>query len=467
MSLSGTASLARDESSSGSINEKKKTKLIKSARKWIERFIASCGGEADDVAPTLLSTSAPSATHDGFVVLNGGTLASSSPYDVRRLLLASGVVGGVQTSLDQTPILKFSPSLPFVLVERPLLSAQLDSFVLSWSSRAKGAGLPTQLYSEGQVKGLTVRLYVVPIPESFRRVNAGDAAPSSNGMGEALFLMPCEVAVVQRHFHHVFQRPVVGSEGIVGDTKPVPSASTSQVRPRHIVAKPVEEIPGLFVISDFLSQEEHDCILKEMQDRDHLQLQYLQRRRVAHFNRRFVYGSNVVAPVGLDVNPQPSFFEYMQRRLHNRDSENVIIDGALPDFDPALCDQLTVNYYDYSDRTGRSCGIAPHVDAHSAFMNQIFIVSLGSYTVMEFKRWDSKEEDAGIPVLLQPRTLAILSGEARYGWEHAILEKRTDLISELLPPWHRGDRVSLTWRVARENPHDKATCPWPALCDGK
>lgn len=583
-------------------NRKKLQKTSKSARKWINRFLESwllpratntnsaepcppvereenrpIGSSREPVrqnsfspGPTPSLGKALSALHaaiplldcsthgeeaggpareDGFIVLNGGTLASSSPYEVRQLLLDSGVVESREaeiTSKDaQTDsMLYFGVTLPFVLVARPLrrrnrlvslsnvplMSGEGETSSCSTScassviqsiaplvvereeagnnststadclpqKRARtretsdhgdsqhrpcaGAAKVEEMGTCTPCSGFTMRVYLLPVPEHLRSATHQSTA-SSNSMADALLLVPCCSHVVLSHLGHLFQPRVIGIERVMMAA----AASTSEAGPLKGEVKHVEEglkvagasdnqrvvrstaiaeIPGLYVVHDFLTTDEHDSILQEMQARSQLQLQYLQRRRVAHFNRRFIYGVNKVDEEGVEVNPNPKFFDTIQRRLHNRDPQVSIV-GPLPDFGDRLCDQLTVNYYDYSDKEGRSCGIAPHVDAHSAFMDHIYIVSLGSYTLMEFRRWDmAPDAAAAIPVYLEPRSLVIMSGESRYGWEHAIAEKRTDILSERLPPFHRGDRVSLTWRVARDGPHFKDTCSFPALCDG-
>ncbi len=73
-----------------------------------------------------------------------------------------------------------------------------------------------------------------------------------------------------------------------------------------------------------------------------------------------------------------------------------------------------------------------------------------------------------ISLLLPPRSLLILSGEARYGATHGIAEKASDMLTDVLPAVDRGVRYSVTLRHARgpeEARHTKAGCSCPALCD--
>jgi hypothetical protein len=294
-----------------------------------------------------------------------------------------------------------------------------------------------------------------------------------------LNLLPCSATVVQALLAHVFQKPVVGIASVLSAQETVSSSQACDVAPkrdgvqgvspRTCVSTGVPGVPGLYLVEDFLTPAEEAAIWKELrEDRRQLRLEYLSRRRVAHFNRRFIYGANRLTGEGEEVNERPRFYEWMRGRLQNDDPAHAVrIVGDFP-FQPGdyPCDQLTVNYYDYSEMG--ACGIATHVDAHNAFDDAVLIVSLGSYTVMDFARWDTPAEVAApIGVYLPPRSLAIMSGEARYGWTHCIAEKRTDTVSELLPTLTRGDRISLTWRRGRTRPHVKAECLFPALCDGE
>lgn len=398
---------------------KRRQKFSKSALKWLRRLFAHCKLENeirdDDGSPL-----------SGFFILNAGCLGSNACYEVRQLLISTGAV---ELDSPDSLFLRYSSHLPFILAEVPLQCSSLPSIDIQCESQR-------------------FTLFVVTIPDEIRA--ASHHPSSSNLVGEVLFLLRCSLKAVQPLVEHLFQRRVIRVQ-----SSPMPSDS-----PRVIRSHLVPEIPGLFVIPDFLTEAEHDDILSFLDRRSDLTLQYLSRRRVAHFNRRFIYGVNKVGQLDEDVNPNPPFFSQLQMRLHNLDSA-VKFEGELPPLSDRLCDQLTVNYYDYS--AAQASGIAPHVDAHSPFLDNIFIVSVGSYTVMEFRRWDEK---SAYPVFVEPRSLVVMNGEVRYGWEHTIVEKRSDVISELVPCFFRTDRVSLTWRVARDATHHKADCLWPALCDG-
>lgn len=82
-------------------------------------------------------------------------------------------------------------------------------------------------------------------------------------------------------------------------------------------------------------------------------------------------------------------------------------------------------------------GLSPHIDTHSAFEGLIFVISLEGPCIMEFRRyfdglWNPTGFDMGVEnpvgcsqlarkaVYLPPRSMLLLSGEARYAWQHYI-----------------------------------------------
>ncbi|CAL0321170.1 unnamed protein product [Lupinus luteus] len=76
-----------------------------------------------------------------------------------------------------------------------------------------------------------------------------------------------------------------------------------------------------------------------------------------------------------------------------------------------LFDQMIVNQYQPGE------GICAHVDL-LRFEDGIAIVSLESSCVMHFTSVDN--ELVSVPVLLNPGSLVVMSGEARYRWKHEI-----------------------------------------------
>eukprot|EP00537_Pseudo-nitzschia_pungens_P005689 CAMPEP_0172375034 /NCGR_PEP_ID=MMETSP1060-20121228/59026_1 /TAXON_ID=37318 /ORGANISM="Pseudo-nitzschia pungens, Strain cf. cingulata" /LENGTH=963 /DNA_ID=CAMNT_0013101961 /DNA_START=93 /DNA_END=2984 /DNA_ORIENTATION=- len=110
--------------------------------------------------------------------------------------------------------------------------------------------------------------------------------------------------------------------------------------------------------------------------------------------------------------------------------------------------QMTVNQYKPGE------GIGSHVDTPSAFGDGLISISLNSGIVMEFTKVTTEHEDTGSTssmrtkklVYLPRRSLVLMSGPARFEWEHQIVTRRTDTHNGVVLP--RGLRISLTLRTA-------------------
>jgi alkylated DNA repair protein alkB family protein 8 len=108
--------------------------------------------------------------------------------------------------------------------------------------------------------------------------------------------------------------------------------------------------------------------------------------------------------------------------------------------------QLTVNEYNPGE------GIGSHVDTVTAFDDGLLIITLNGGIVMEFRRAVDDRNGSNMRklVYLPPRSLAVLSGDARYKYEHMIVSRMTDTVNgEIIP---RKLRVSLTLRTALTAP---------------
>jgi alkylated DNA repair dioxygenase AlkB len=104
-------------------------------------------------------------------------------------------------------------------------------------------------------------------------------------------------------------------------------------------------------------------------------------------------------------------------------------------FVPTTPNQLVANDYD------PGVGIFDHVD-QAVFGDVVVSVSLGSTCVMRFTQ---AEPEASRELLLEPGSVLVLSGEARWDWKHGIPDRLSDR-------WHdreyvRSRRVSLTFRA--------------------
>ena len=234
----------------------------------------------------------------------------------------------------------------------------------------------------------------------------------------------------------------------------------------------IPSVPGLSLVLDVISTEEEEELVRKIEEhgsceggagwsscarkdaRERLGFKMDDHRRVMHFGHAF---------------------DYDTRGIGCRKTQ-----GSLPDFLQALILKLKIHWCDGDDESNTfdQCtvneylpghGIASHVDTHSTFGPTLCSVSLLSQTVMSFVH---SVTGARVDLILPPRSLLILKGEARYVWTHGIASRTTDLVQvaragkeeEVLVP--RTTRLSLTLRTLRDvATKGPCVCAWPRWCD--
>lgn len=110
--------------------------------------------------------------------------------------------------------------------------------------------------------------------------------------------------------------------------------------------------------------------------------------------------------------------------------------------------QAIINHYTPGE------GITPHVDLLTRFADGIVGVSLGSGTVMTFRRVVDEGSASELgegdrwDVYLPERSVLVLTGDARYKWTHGIERRVIDgVMDNGRPAWIERDvRVSITLR---------------------
>ena len=176
-------------------------------------------------------------------------------------------------------------------------------------------------------------------------------------------------------------------------------------------------INGLTVVPEFINQELHDALLKEIDALGWGQSGTM-KRRVQQFG--FAY-EHQAQRVGNRAAPIPAFM-------------NCLLDKLVPaDLFGRKPTQVIVNEY----LPGQ--GIGPHID-HPSFGPTVASLSLGSPAVMELTL-----DDDVLGIKLDPRSIVVLKHEARYKWRHEIPMRRIDEING--KQFTRSRRVSLTFRT--------------------
>ncbi len=176
--------------------------------------------------------------------------------------------------------------------------------------------------------------------------------------------------------------------------------------------------PGLIYVQSWLSTKEQDLAVAEV---DSHEFETTLTRRVQHFGARYDYFATEVLEVGSapEIPPQLQII-----------GERLFAEGYFA----KTPDQVIVNEY-LSDQ-----GIAAHIDRIS-FGPAVATVSLLESWPMQF----AGINDEKIEVLLESRSLAVMTNESRYKWTHGIAKRKSDPVGGLRV--QRKRRLSLTYRT--------------------
>lgn len=225
------------------------------------------------------------------------------------------------------------------------------------------------------------------------------------------------------------------------------------------------KIPGLHLWHDFIDAREEEELLAAVDDRP---WRTLAKRRVQHYGYEFLYETRNVN-TKQRMGELPSFVSPIIARISRFSDRDGVTD--------TLLDQLTVNEYP------SGVGLSPHIDTHSAFEGPILSLSLDGPCIMEFRRFsdgvwfphpdsitDRKIENPESSssfirkaLYLPPRSMLLLTGEARYAWHHYIPHHKVDFVNDSVI--RRGSRrVSFTFRKVRTG---SCNCEFPQYCDSR
>lgn len=177
------------------------------------------------------------------------------------------------------------------------------------------------------------------------------------------------------------------------------------------------EIDGLEYIPNFISEDEEAGLVGIIDTQEWLTDL---KRRVQHYGWKYDYKARSITK-DLHIADLPYWLTPYSKKLQH--------DG----FFEKEPEQVIINEYELGQ------GIAPHIDI-AAFGGVVASLSLGSNCIMNFTKDKAKES-----LLLEPRSLVILSGDARYKWKHSIPARKNDKHEGVTIP--RSRRLSLTFRT--------------------
>ena len=182
----------------------------------------------------------------------------------------------------------------------------------------------------------------------------------------------------------------------------------------------MSQISGLTLVIDYISTQQETDLVNHIDANPWLTSL---KRRVQHYGYIYDYKRRTV-DASMYLGNLPTWLTPLTEKMHT------------DKFFPAVPDQCIVNEYEPGQ------GISPHVDCEPCFGDVIASLTLLSGCVMQF---DHVEESKRVSLYLPPRSLVILTGEARYKWKHSIPARLTDKVHDTTI--RRDRRISVTCRT--------------------
>jgi len=191
---------------------------------------------------------------------------------------------------------------------------------------------------------------------------------------------------------------------------------------KEVTLENAQQITGLKVLFDFISNDEEKELLINIDKSNWLTDL---KRRVQHYGYKYDYKARRIDQ-SYFIGEIPTWMKFLSDRLQQL---------KIIDFVP---DQAIINEY-INDQ-----GIAAHIDCEPCFGDTIISISLGGQCVMNFQKEQASIEQDKIPLLIQPKTLIVMTGESRFNWYHEIEGRKSDKFNERVHKRQR--RVSITFR---------------------
>ena len=194
---------------------------------------------------------------------------------------------------------------------------------------------------------------------------------------------------------------------------------TQSILQASLFEPPQVNIPGLAYLPNYIDEQTEVDLLQHIDDQPWITEL---KRRVQHYGYRYDYRARSVASAER-LGMLPDWLEPYGLMMYSI--------GMLSE----RPNQVIINEY----QPGQ--GIAPHIDCVPCFDRAIASISLRSSCMMDFTHSKTGEKTS---LLLEPRSLLLLTDDARYLWKHGITHRKTDRYQG--QSIKRGRRVSLTFR---------------------
>lgn len=195
-------------------------------------------------------------------------------------------------------------------------------------------------------------------------------------------------------------------------------------------SKQVANIPGLYYYPNFLTPTQVKNITTDLKNSSKWKgvTASARSRQVIQYGYEYSYSGGDLQ----SIDPIPPLYALFT----DRSQMDPELQQVLANWQP---DQLLINRY----LPGQ--GISAHTDHVRQFGPIVVAITLGSGIEMEFTKGTEK-----VNVYVEPNSLYVMSGDARYKWRHAIIPRKSDVVNGQVIP--RGIRDSLTYRTTFQAP---------------
>jgi alkylated DNA repair dioxygenase AlkB len=264
-------------------------------------------------------------------------------------------------------------------------------------------------------------------PVAGRIMTSPEDVPEVLGMeGEIIDALPEEPVSAAAAAATPASSPAPAAAVSLPEVSEYPSDGPDPEFPEGITQRNVQGIPGIDYIEDFLTPEEQESLLENINDSEWSESGTTGIiRRVQHYGYIYKYQGRQGS---LDTaKPIPEFLKPLQERLEAITKRKF--------------DQVIINEYTPGQ------GISPHADDAKLFGDYVVSVSLGSGATMNFNPVGNPKDIQEI--YLRPGSAVFLTKDGRYSWEHSIAKRKTDIDPKTGKKIARGTRVSATFRFKK------------------
>jgi alkylated DNA repair dioxygenase AlkB len=191
-----------------------------------------------------------------------------------------------------------------------------------------------------------------------------------------------------------------------------------------ILFRTIHTIPGLHYIPNFLTQNEHDKALDIIKSNPFVNV--VQRRQ------QFYGNTSETLPI--------EQFQWILDKLYAAKILDYVPDGVFELDRSNEPTQLLVTEY------VKNQGIGYHIEDSKYFGDVIVTLSFLNPIYISFKKEKTSEQEEKL--LLEPKSMLVLKGDARYSWFHGIMRNREMILPDgkVVPRDENYLRYSITIR---------------------